>query len=660
MGDRIDSKIEDHRRDPDPHPRWKKQLDAAIAHVEAEIAVLTGGAPVPLPGNATPTPITPSSGDRGSSTEYARANHRHPYDPSVAGMATTGQLAAEAAQRANSDASLDAAKADRARLPINVKDYGAVGDGVTDDTAAIQSAIDAAYAAGGGVVFIPNGVYRAAGLRLKSYVEIEGEGYGTTIKLPNAANTNIFVKDSDETHKWFLRYLTLNGNKANNTAGSGIYLFQGNTVPIGGDSEDNGRIFHVNCEQFAESGLTISGLGGFDGVDYWNIRSLIVSACRFRSNSVAGINALYLTDSKLDRIECSGNLVNGIHLEYGSNIQMVSIKTFYNGHDDPLHTGGIYLSHVPRCSIVACECNNEYWNGFYLDNCIDNNMSGCVADGCGRITAEYPGYQPGYGFIFTACQQIKFSGVATNSAVGLWQEKGLKLHSCYNSYFDLCSTFQISGPYLVTGTCSQILLTVNGAVECGIATPYTKMSGDVGVIEKASGSLATETVIEFDPIVGPAQPIVYRYFRNVNSTGDKYFQVHKGNGAADPAVQWNSLGDFESFVPGRGYIAKSGGGTRRRIHVSNAGGVVTTDPSNGNITTHLNIVAAPSSGSSTGAVGQVAYDAMYFYVCTATNVWKRAPILPFQPTPNPSFIGFPKEQQLPLHRIAASTYALGI
>ena len=37
-------------------------------------------------------------------------------------------------------------------------------------------------------------------------------------------------------------------------------------------------------------------------------------------------------------------------------------------------------------------------------------------------------------------------------------------------------------------------------------------------------------------------------------------------------------------------------------------------------------VTAPTSATSTGTAGQIATDANYIYVCTATNTWKRVAI----------------------------------
>jgi polygalacturonase len=55
---------------------------------------------------------------------------------------------------------------------FNVRTYGATGDGKTVDTPAVNRAIEAAAAAGGGVVVFPAGTYVCFTIRLKSNVEI--------------------------------------------------------------------------------------------------------------------------------------------------------------------------------------------------------------------------------------------------------------------------------------------------------------------------------------------------------------------------------------------------------------------------------------------------------------------------------------------------------
>jgi hypothetical protein len=69
--------------------------------------------------------------------------------------------------------------ADRAAVH-NVKTYGAAGDGVTDDTAAIRAALNAAAA--GGTVFFPAGTYlNRAALSVRSGCTVVGQGKGSVV-----------------------------------------------------------------------------------------------------------------------------------------------------------------------------------------------------------------------------------------------------------------------------------------------------------------------------------------------------------------------------------------------------------------------------------------------------------------------------------------------
>ena len=72
---------------------------------------------------------------------------------------------------------------------FNVLDYGAVGDGVTDDTAAIQAAINAAQAQGGGIVKLPYGEFLVSELVLSgSQVVLEGSVNAYTYSNPQTTS----------------------------------------------------------------------------------------------------------------------------------------------------------------------------------------------------------------------------------------------------------------------------------------------------------------------------------------------------------------------------------------------------------------------------------------------------------------------------------------
>jgi len=56
---------------------------------------------------------------------------------------------------------------------FNVRDYGAKGDQKTNDSAAVQKAIDACNTAGGGTVLVPAGNYLSGMIRLRSHITLE-------------------------------------------------------------------------------------------------------------------------------------------------------------------------------------------------------------------------------------------------------------------------------------------------------------------------------------------------------------------------------------------------------------------------------------------------------------------------------------------------------
>jgi len=86
---------------------------------------------------------------------------------------------------------------DKMRDVLSVKDFGAVGDDVTDDSDAFQNAFDTLVANGGGALYIPNGIYRikrqiVVTCDAQQHITVYGEGrYQSTLDFSDNSSLGI-------------------------------------------------------------------------------------------------------------------------------------------------------------------------------------------------------------------------------------------------------------------------------------------------------------------------------------------------------------------------------------------------------------------------------------------------------------------------------------
>jgi len=196
----------------------------------------------------------------------------------------------------------------------NVLQYGATGNGSTDDTAAINAAITAAGNAGGGVVFLPDGTYKTSGILLlnQNNVTLAGAGWGTVIKPASGANFDVIgqvlpsVNAPNDVEGLVIQDLKIDGsNMSGTTAGQGNGIhFWGAFSPV---------IHHVRMTNIPNwcillEGSTTSGYRAH------------ISYCRLE-NGVAGIRTgsgfevNFITNNSL--VTGSGNCA-ALQPQYGS------------------------------------------------------------------------------------------------------------------------------------------------------------------------------------------------------------------------------------------------------------------------------------------------------------------------------------------------------
>ena len=223
---------------------------------------------------------------------------------------------------------------------FDVTTYGALGDNVTDDTAAIQAAIDACETAGGGTVYFPAGIYVVGGalqdtsrsnsqLLLPRRHYLDTKAIGITLRgeaPPGAIPSVIGATPLANTHSILRGTL----NTASGTSPSMI----GAWGPSG--SVDNFtnillQVVDLGVSMPANPALTACNFSHVAGIDLDNV--LIEAG----SMDVAGLSA-QTTAASFGLMTPANN--NGAYTRIGA----LNIIGFYNGTDVNEHCNGQQVS----------------------------------------------------------------------------------------------------------------------------------------------------------------------------------------------------------------------------------------------------------------------------------------------------------------------------
>lgn len=243
---------------------------------------------------------------------------------------------------------------------FNVLQYGAVADGSTDSTNAIQTAVDLA-AAKRGTVVIPAGNYLLEGtVQLKSNVKIQGEGTGTILKKKNAGNMMTAIGNVRRSNIT-IRNLTFDIDYQ--PSASGILLSYVSNVTIS------------NC-RFLNATMWGVYLGSMDGTDAV-IRN---SGVTISGSTFDGLAQTYehflITNSKHVRVKNSvfKNAPNGNGIGVYQNVKHVTVdRTTF----EQLNTGLYYSLSTDYVTVTRSVFKNNN-SGMKGANLSDNGAFGRI------------------------------------------------------------------------------------------------------------------------------------------------------------------------------------------------------------------------------------------------------------------------------------------
>ena len=277
-------------------------------------------------------------------------------------------------------------------IAINVKTFGAKGDNITDDTLAIQGAIDSLKLTGG-TVFFPKGIYRTnASINLYSNIKLKGDSWTTTfIKPLNTAvidNNHGVVQNYGFTtgvNLWDyyapypaglsmgiqLEDICIDGNRANQLTGNGLCIYGGKWT-----FKNISVINTANRGIWTESGFPFSSTTGDDNDDFINMHESIARTVYICNTNDIGWYFYGANDSYIDNIQikstgdtafkCGGNAfglkIGSIHM-YFTNLNPLKTGTNMAVFDCDVQADKIYVDTPTKNGLAI-----------YSSNCIINQI----------------------------------------------------------------------------------------------------------------------------------------------------------------------------------------------------------------------------------------------------------------------------------------------
>lgn len=238
---------------------------------------------------------------------------------------------------------------DKLREIVSVKDFGAVGDGIADDTAAIQSALNT-----GNSIYVPNGTYIvSSGITIPAD-DVAIIGYGATIKWQSnrtfASRFETFQATSRK--NVFIAGITIDGNKEN----------QANIPSTPSAVDSYGSAFRMNsCSNFTYRDVTVKELCGF-GIMFYDSDGCTIDT--FTAKNCGNKRAVSYSVADLTisgELYSKNNVGDGIYMENASDNVVFNVEI---GHD----ADGIQNAASLRAGITLISASNNTFDGIRVFN----------------------------------------------------------------------------------------------------------------------------------------------------------------------------------------------------------------------------------------------------------------------------------------------------